>query len=150
MTSHRPLAILVLAAFLVAAGCGQSPPHPAERGYYGDPPEPPFDPRTTAAAEEVERFLEPAPAGHAWRYQRDWDDAIVDKCLVPERGDDAVIDWSLFYQLQAQQPPQGYKWTAEGKPLAGSPANVLVRVCIRRIACQYGKFEGLQECITPQ
>jgi hypothetical protein len=101
-----------------------------------------FDPETVADADAVRLTLGPAPAGHAWREQADWDGSIVWICLVnaaePNGG---LIDPGVAARRFASPPPLGYRWQA-GK----RPGGEWEDVCLRRTKCQYGQVRGRHMC----
>jgi hypothetical protein len=146
---RRSLAIAI--ALLLVLSCCVRPREdgPNPHLYGGNYPHPTVDPDNTASTEVVTRFLEPAPPGYAWEYVRDWDGSIDSKCLVNAREDEGNIDIAIHQHLRSHQPPQGYWWTGEGKSSPTGGPNIVVRVCVRRLACTYGKEPNSEECITP-
>lgn len=101
-----------------------------------------FDPELVAEAEVVRLTLGPAPAGHVWREQTDWDGSILWICLVnaaePNGG---LIDRNVAARHFASPPPLGYRWQA-GMRTSGEWEDV----CLRRSKCPYGQVPGQHVC----
>jgi hypothetical protein len=116
--------------------------------YVEDPPPVMVGPDNTASAEVVGQFLEPAPAGYVWQFDRDWDGAIRAKCLVNAAGPEEPVERALSTRLQFTTPPLGYWWTGRSSERPGG--KVLLSACIERLACTYGKLENRQDCVWPR
>ena len=93
----------------------------------------------------VKNFLEPAPTGYKWEYRLDWDETIIEKCLVNAAEKGGAIDWDVTYKkIKFSGQPSGYRWvTRQGT------SNTLIELCLSRIKCPYGKISNSKECVVP-
>ena len=105
-----------------------------------------FDPQKVASEEEVMRVLGPAPAGYAWRYERDSDASLLSARLVNATDTARAIEPAVYERFYEVRPPRGYHWgTQRRDPSAGRMGEV-IQVCLSRLVCAAGQVPGTHRC----